>query len=306
MQKNILNNLQMIDTSYMLDPSVVEGKEVDLAPGTSTDTTIEIDKLIPFRDHPFHVNTGEESFKQLMDSIKEQGVIYPIVVRPIKDEAERYEILAGHCRTEACKELGLDTIPARIIDADDLLATIIMTHSNISGRDKIALSEKAKAYRMCMDQEKHQGIDKGYDTASVVGANKDSRRQVYRFVRLSYLIPEFMDMLDRGRISVQVAYELAFISEAGQEVIYHFCEDYKHLPSLDEAQALRVRDENTILTHEMVVDMLVRPPVKKPAANVSFKTKDLAAYFKEDTEPEEMTNVIIKLLEKYKSGELTI
>lgn len=330
-QKNLLDNLASIDTSsisdasdisddndvsYLLDEFISsapgkttennpEEKTIAVSMGLKDDTSLSIDKLVPFRDHPFHVNTEEESFKQLMESIEEQGVIYPIVVRPIKGESEQYEILAGHCRVEACKQLGIEKIPARIIDADDLLATIIMTHTNITGRNKIALSEKAKAYKMCIDLEKHQG-KAGLDTAALAGGNVDSRRQVYRFARLANLISEFLELLDRGRISIQVAYELSFISETGQKAILKFYQEFKQLPTFDEAQVLRVSDDDKNLSYTTVISILAKPAEKKRARNVSFKTKDIASYFSEDTAPEEMSDIIIKLLEKYKTGEVVL
>jgi len=304
--KNVFNNLNSIDSSYLLDPSVAEVLEEDKSIKKNPDTTIAISKLIAFRDHPFHVNTEDESFEQLVDSISENGVIYPIIVRPIIGDDDKYEIIAGHCRVEACKKLGLDTIPARIQDMDDFLATIIMTHTNISGRDKISISEKAKAYRMCMDQERHQGINKGMETAEVIGAGKDSTRQVYRYVRLSYLIPEFSELLDNGRIAIQIAIEIAYISEAGQQALYRFCQDFKQYPSLDQAKELRELDSEKELSYEMVIGHLVKPKKERKATKLTFKTKDISDYFEEDTEPEEMTNIIMKLLEKYKAGEYTL
>lgn len=305
--KNILNNLAALDTSYLLDPSVTDkNTEVDLAVAKDTETTVEISKLVPFKDHPFHIDTEAESFKQLLESIEENGVIVPILVRPVEGEEDKYEILAGHCRTEACRQLGMKEIPAKIQAMDDLLATIVMTHSNISGRDRISVSEKAKAYRMCMDQERHQGINKGEETASVIGAGKDSTRQVYRFVRLSYLHPEFLDLIDSGRLASQIGYEIAFISEAGQEALLRFCKDFKQLPTLEQAKDLRDRDSDRELSYEQVVGMLAKPTTSKTVNKVSFKTKDLAEFFDDEADAEEMSNVILRLLERYKAGEVSI
>ena len=304
--KNVYNNLNSIDSSYLLDPIVAETLDEEQSNKKNPDTTIEISKLISFRDHPFHVNTEDESFEQLVDSISENGVIYPIIVRPVIGEKDKYEIIAGHCRVEACKQLGLKTIPARIQDMDDFLATIIMTHTNISGRDKISISEKAKAYRMCMDQERHQGINKGMETAEVIGAGKDSTRQVYRYIRLSYLIPEFSEILDNGRMAIQIALEIAYISEEGQRALYRFCQDFKQYPNLDQAKELRTLDTEKSLSYEMVIGHLVKPKKERKATKLTFKTKDISDYFEEDTEPEEMTNIIMKLLEKYKAGDYTI
>lgn len=306
--KNIFKNLASQDTSYLLDPSLSKPNETDIEVGSGkkSEKTLPIDTLVPFKDHPFHIDTEDEAFKQLLESIEENGVIYPILVRPLADEKDKYEIVAGHCRVEACKQLGIEEIPAKVQEMDDLLATVIMTHTNISGRDKISVSEKAKAYRMCMDLEKHQGINKGEETASVIGAGKDSTRQVYRYVRLSYLLPEFLDLIDAGKIAMQVGNEIAYISEEGQKALYRFIDDFKQLPTLEQAQVLRKIDTERELSYERVVGCLARPPVKKTVNKVSFKTKDLADYFEDDTDAEEMESVILKLLEMYKAGDIEI
>ena len=294
--KNILNNLSAIDTaSYLLDPSVTN-VETDLSTKTDPDKTLKISKLHSFKNHPFHVDTEDESFKQLVESISENGVIYPIIVRPIAGEKDEYEIVAGHCRVEACKQLDSAEIPAQIRDMDDFLATIIMTHTNLSGRDRITISEKAKAYRMCMDQERHQGVNRGEETATVIGAGKDSTRQVYRYVRLSYLIPEFLDMLDTGRIALQIGNELAYISENGQKALFRFCNEFKQYPNLEQAKELREMDSASELTYERVIGYLVKPPSNKKSTKVTFKAKDLSGYFKEGTDTEEMSEIILKLL----------
>lgn len=306
-KKNILANLSKIDKSYLLDPSVVEqDNEINLQNSAKADTTIEIDKLVPFKNHPFHVDVEADSFQQLVESIEENGVIVPIMVRPIEGEEDKYEIIAGHCRVEACKKLGIEEIPAKIQAMDDLLATVIMTHSNISGRDRISVSEKAKAYRMCMDQEKHQGINKGEETATVIGAGKDSTRQVYRFVRLSYLLPEFLDLIDSGRLAVQIAYEIAFISEEGQKALYKFYSEFHQLPDLEKAKELREKDTDREISYEQIVGALVKPPSQKSVTKISFKTRDLTEYFEEDTDPEEMQDIMVKLLVGYKEGKFEV
>ncbi|MGO4971994.1 ParB/RepB/Spo0J family partition protein [[Clostridium] aminophilum] len=299
--KNIFKNLSSIDKSYLLDESVAIEKT-----NKNDATEVRIDQLVPFKNHPFHVNITDENFRDLVESISEQGVIYPIIVRPVTTGTDQYEIIAGHCRVEACKELGMENIPAKIQEMDDFLATVIMTHTNIGGRDKISISEKAKAYRMCMDQEKHQGKDSGGETAAVIGAGKDSTRQVYRFVRLSYLVSEFLDLLDSGKLSAQVGHELAYISTEGQMALYRFFKDFKQLPNLDQAKQLRAFDQDQPLTYERVVGALVKAPVQKVQNKITFKTKDIASYFEDKTDPEEMTDVIIRLLKKYQAGEIQV
>ena len=301
--KNIFKNLSSIDTGYLLDPSVIDEKETV---NPQKDIQIQINKLQPFRNHPFHVDVEEESFKQLVESIADNGVIYPIIVRNVPGKADYYEIVSGHCRVEACRQLGIDAVPAQIRDMDDFLATVVMTHSNISGRERISVSEKAKAYRMCMDLEKHRG-KKGDETASVIGAGKDSTRQVYRFVHLSYLIPEFLELIDNGRLPLQIGNELAYIQEAGQKELLRFCIDFKQFPNLEQAKILREMDtEESPLTYERVIGVLVMPKKEKTNTKVTFKTKDISSYFEDDTDPDRMSEIIIRLLEKYSAGEIAL
>lgn len=151
--KNIFHNLQQMDTSYLLDPSLEQKlKEEDIEFKTDKPKTLKISQLVPFKNHPFRVDTETDKFLELVDSIKENGIIQPILVRPTDNG--KYEILAGHCRTEAARRNNLDEVPAFILDVDDYTATKLMAHTNIYGRDEILPSEKAKAYRMCLDQEK--------------------------------------------------------------------------------------------------------------------------------------------------------
>ena len=152
-----------------------------------------------------------------MDSIRENGIIQPVLVRPLSNG--KYEIISGHCRTEAARIVGLKTIPIVVVSVDDYTATKLMTHSNISGRDEILPSEKAKAYRMCLDEEKKLGKNRT-DTAETVGAGKDSKRQVQRFVRLSYLSDDFLALIDTGKLTVQIGTELAFLDPERQVSLY--------------------------------------------------------------------------------------
>lgn len=276
-------------------------KETSIQESVNSIVELSLNDLCQFENHPFHVNVESDEFIQLKESIEENNVIYPIIVRPFNG---KYEILSGHCRVEACRQLGKMSIPAKICDVDDFMAAVIMTHTNINGRDKISVSEKAKAYRMCMDLEKHQGINKGEETAQVIGAGKDSTRQVYRFVRLSYLIPELLEAIDKGRLSVQIGHEIAYLREENQRILYRFCDEIKSFPDIIQVKKLKEMDKNDEISYESIVSLLAKP-VKKPM-KVSFKISDLNQYFTEDTEPEKIEDVIIQLLQKYKNGEVEL
>ena len=304
--KNIFHNLQQMDTSYLLDPSLekeLEKEEIELK--TDKPKTLKISRLVPFKNHPFRVDTETDKFLELVDSIKENGIIQPILVRPADNG--KYEILAGHCRTEAARQNNLDEVPVFILDVDDYTATKLMAHTNIYGRDEILPSEKAKAYRMCLDQEKKLGNNRT-DVAESVGAGKDSKRQVQRYVRLSYLSDAFLAMIDNKKLTVQIGVELAFLDSESQDALYKYIEQFHSIPTLEQAKILRetVKKEGKPLTNERVISLLVVPSKVKPKTKVTFKTRDLEDYFDQGTSADEMEAIIKKLLIKYKDGEFDL
>lgn len=304
--KNIFHNLQQMDTSYLLDPSLekeLEKEEIELK--TDNPKTLKISQLVPFKNHPFRVDTETDKFLELVDSIKENGIIQPILVRPADNG--KYEILAGHCRTEAARQNNLDEVPVFILDVDDYTATKLMAHTNIYGRDEILPSEKAKAYRMCLDQEKKLGNNRT-DVAESVGAGKDSKRQVQRYVRLSYLSDAFLAMIDNKKLTVQIGVELAFLDSESQDALYKYIEQFHSIPTLEQAKILRetVKQEGKPLTNERVISLLVVPSKVKPKTKVTFKTRDLEDYFDQGTSADEMEAIIKKLLIKYKDGEFDL
>lgn len=304
--KNIFHNLQQMDTSYLLDPSLEQKlKEEEIEFTTDKPKTLKISQLMPFKNHPFRVDTETDKFLELVDSIKENGIIQPILVRPTDNG--KYEILAGHCRTEAARQNNLNEVPAFILDVDDYTATKLMAHTNIYGRDEILPSEKAKAYRMCLDQEKKLGNNRT-DVAESVGAGKDSKRQVQRYVRLSYLSDVFLAMIDNRKLTVQIGVELAFLDSESQDALYKYIEQFHSIPTLEQAKILRetVKQEGKPLTNEQVISLLVVPPKVKPKTKVTFKTRDLEDYFDQGTSADEMEVIIKKLLIKYKDGEFDL
>lgn len=302
-KKELYKNLQknMSDLSYLLDPSVVsdEPKAEVQEKGNVDEVILSIEDLVSFQNHPFKVETDNDNFQQLVDSIAENGLIQPILVRPIED---KYEIIAGHRRTEACKAAGLDKIPAVIRPMDDYEATIVMVHSNFY-REKILISEKARAYRMCMEAEKHQG-KKGIDTAVMIGQDQDSKRQVYRYIRLSYLSDQLLDYLDNGKIPMNIGIELSYLDEETQDNLVHYIEEYGIFPTIDQAKTLRQGCVSTPISYPDMVVILTSGLKKKVSNNVSFKTKQLQEYFDDGVEPEYMSKVILTLLTKYRDGEL--
>lgn len=293
-KKDLYEDMNLEDMSYLLDPEYGKQK--------NNENLVALGSLVSFKNHPFHVDTGEEAFQELVDSIKENGLIYPILVRPVE---EHYEIIAGHRRVAACREAGLTEVPVIIREMDNFDAAVLMVHSNFY-REKILISEKAKAYRICMDAEKHQG-KKGTDTASIIGKDQDSKRQVYRFIRLSYLSDNFLGLLDNGKLSVNTGVELSYLDEETQESLWNVMNEYEICPSAEQAGALRklFREGGCVSRQDIVMIMTeaLKKPKKPKSNNISFKRKDLQEYFEEDTDAEHMAAVIKVLLSKYHNGD---
>jgi ParB family chromosome partitioning protein len=301
MGKNIFDNLKRMDTSYLLDPSAVQEIENTKVTDESV-KSIDINLMIPFKNHPFEINTETPKFQELVASIEEYGILQPIVARKCGD---RYEIISGHCRVEAARILNMETVPVNVVELSDVEATVIMVHSNVYAREKISLSEKARAYRMCMDKEKEAGR-KVKDFASVVGAGKDSRMQVYRYIRLSYLNDELLKYMDRGNITIDAGVELSYLDEESQNALCGFITEVGLFPSVAHAKELRSAAENESLSGENIISMLVSNPKPKTVNKLVFKTNDIRDYFHENTSAEEMSDIIRRLLEKYKAGEINL
>ena len=299
-KKDIYDDIKLKNYSYLMDPAAADAEKTAKSP---VESTISINELISFKNHPFEVNTTTEDFLTLCESIKEFGVVNPVLVRPLGD---KYEILSGHRRVAACKEAGIDEVPVIIRELSDFEATIVMTHSNIY-RPKIKVSEKAKAYRMCLDAEKHQG-KAGIDTAAVIGGEEDSKRQVQRYVKLSYLKDEYLEMLDNGKMPLNVGVEIASLSIASQEVVLGYIDEYKFMPSIDQAIQLKEKykslPKGEEISPEAVAAILLSEMKPKVTKTVSFKNNEIKDFFPADATADYMKIVIIKLLEKYKKGEI--
>ncbi len=297
---SLFENMGLTNKSYLLDADFMESEPVN----TKADEIVPIGKLIPFKKHTFKVNTEDSAFQELVESIKEGGIIYPILVRPIGDDM--YEIIAGHRRVAAAKVAGLTEVPVIIKVLSDYEATFVMVHSNLY-RPEISISEKAKSYRLLRDEGKHQGV-KGEDTAAMMGEQySDSRRKVYRYIKLSYLTDEFLEWIDTKVLSVNIGLELASMDEDTQKQLYDFLKEYKVKLSITQAENLakKYNANNKQLSFEELTAELLAPVAKKKASTkVTFKRAQLQEYFDPDTDEETMSNVIFILLQKYKDGVL--
>lgn len=269
---------------------------------------IEPERLVPFHNHPFRV-TMDEDMEELIASIRSYGIITPLIVRPT--EKGNYEIISGHRRKYAATVLGLLKVPVIIRYMSDDLAILSMVDTNLR-REKLPPSEKAAAYRMKYEAlcnlRKEYGrkkVDKALSGRSVdLLSNKtgDSPKQVQRYVRLSYLIPDLSYLLDKGELGLTPGYELAFLSEDEQRIVARVMATAKCSPSL--AQAVSIREaskagqEKGGLTDQMVREILFAP--RKPAdRRVILSNDQLQSYFPEDCTPEMMKKGILKIMQEW-------
>ncbi|WP_270625220.1 ParB/RepB/Spo0J family partition protein [Ligilactobacillus ruminis] len=240
--------------------------------------TKNINLLIPFENHPFSKRDGIEQ-RELVESIAQNGLLEPITVRSFP--AGKYEIISGHRRVEACKELGITKMPATIKEMSKDEATIAMVDSNIH-REHLLPSEKAFAYKMKLDAMKHQGKT---TSRQVVGKSEsadkisdtESGRQIQRYIRLTYLIPELLKLVDDGRIAFTPAVELSFLSENEQEILLNEIEYTDATPSLSQAQRLRkLSEEGNFFVDTVFAVLSEEKPNQKEQVRISAdKLRDI-------------------------------
>lgn len=257
---------------------------------------IKISSLVPFENHPFKERSGMGQ-EELLESIKETGLLEPITVSFLSEG--KYEIISGHRRVKACKKLGISEIPATIKEFFKDAAIVAMVDSNIH-REHLLPSEKAFAYKMKLEALKHQGktygqvVHKSRDNIS----NTESGRQVQRYIRLTYLIPELLKMVDEERIAFTPAVELSYLPESEQKKLTTEIEYADATPSLSQAQRLRKFSEQGRLSVDTIFAVLSeeKPNQKE---QVKFMTEDIRKYFPKNYSNKDMQNTIIRLLEKW-------
>ena len=267
----------------------------------SKEETIPINKLHPFSNHPFHIRHDLE-FSELVDSISESGIITPIIVRP--KVGVGYEVISGHRRWEACKELGIESIPARVEYIDDDEATILMVNSNIQ-REHVLPSEKAFAYKMRMEALKHQGRATSCQLGTKLRSDEklsetvaESARTVQRYIRLTNLIPSILQMVDDGRIAFNPAVEISYLMEKHQTWLKEEMDMCDATPSLVQSRTLKDMSRNGTLTENYLHTILTE---EKPNQRQKFflNQSDVQQYFPSSYTPQQMQNVIISLLRNW-------
>ena len=261
---------------------------------------LPIEKLRPFDGHPFKVVDNEE-MDQLVWSILTQGLLTPLVVRPL--ENKEYEVISGHRRLHACKKAGIQTVPALIYAIDRDAAAIALVDSNLH-RERILPSEKAFAYKLKMDALGRQG-ERMDPTCGQVGhklrdtlSDEESGRQVQRYIRLTNLVPGILSMVDDGRIALTPAVELSYLTEAEQRDLLESLESEDCTPSLTQATQLKQLSQAGKLDIDTIFGILTQPKANQ-REKISFRTDEVRKFFPKNYTLAQMQEIILKLLGEY-------
>lgn len=264
---------------------------------------IKVDKLHTFEGHPFKVLDNED-MEVLTESIREQGILSPLIIRPLDNSTEEYEVISGHRRLHAAMKAGLAEVPALIYPLDRNQAAIAVVDSNIH-RERILPSEKAFSYKLKMEAMKQQGkrtdltlsqVATKSDSAAEIGkAQGDSRDKVFRYIRLTNLIPELLDKVDEGTIALSPAVELSYLSEKAQRILLDAMELNDCTPSHAQSIRLKKLSQQGKLTEETVYGIMSEEKANQ-TKRISFKVQDLRGFFPKNYTQKQMTDTILKLL----------
>ena len=259
---------------------------------------LPIDKLKPFEGHPFKV-TDDEEMDQLVWSILTQGLLTPLVVRPLP--TGKYEVISGHRRLHACKKAGIDTVPALVTNLDRDAAAIALVDSNLH-REHILPSEKAFAYKLKMDALNRQGtsrqVGEKFSVTQISDATGDSERQVHRYIRLTELIPEILQMVDDGRIALTPAVELSYLNKWEQKDLLETMESEDCTPSLSQAMNLKAASQARALDMDRIFDIMTQPKPNQQE-RIRFDVSDIRKFFPQSYTTAKIQKTIYQLLENY-------
>ncbi len=268
---------------------------------------VEISKLLPFPDHPFRV-LEDESMREMAESIREYGVLIPLVVRPV--EEGQYEIISGHRRKYACEMIGIEAVPVIVRELDRDESIIMMVDSNLQ-RENILPSERAAAYKMKLEAIKRQGqrndltsvqvgqkLD-GKTSREVIAENSpDSSTQIQRYIRLTELSPELQQMVDEKKIAMTPAVEISYLKPEEQKLLVETIESEQATPSLSQAKRMKQMSREGTLTDDTMLSVMSEQ--KKPEKNEIVLPYDaLAKFFPKNYTPHQMERMIYKLLENW-------
>lgn len=291
-------SLSSYDDIFETDASRAEAKQERIQ-------SISILDLVPFENHPFKV-VDDEAMLRTTESISQYGVLTPIIARPLEDGG--YEIISGHRRVHAAEAAGLDEVPVIVRDMTDDEATVLMVDSNLQ-RESILPSERAFAYKMKLEAMKHQGervdltsrqVGEKLQTSVKTMSSEigESERQIQRFIRLTNLIPDLLEMVDQKQISFNPAVELSYLKPEEQEIFMEAMDMAQTAPSLSQAQRMKKLSQEGGFTLDAVREIMTE--VKKgDLERVTFRNETLRKYFPKSYSTQQMQDTIIKLLEQW-------
>ena len=267
---------------------------------------IPIGELFPFKSHPFKV-LDDESMQRTVESVEQYGVLSPLIARP-RPDGDGYEIISGHRRQYAAKLAGLDTLPVIVRQMSDDAAVILMVDSNLQ-REHILPSERALAYKMKLDAMRRTSGRPSKENVSQIGTQKrsdqimaeklgESRNQIQRFIRLTNLIPELLDMVDEKKIAFNPAVELSYLDESQQRDFLEAMNDTQNAPSLSQAQRLKKLAQEGHFSYDVAFAVMGEEK-KDELDKVVIKNDTLRKYFPRSYTPKQMEDTIIKLLEQW-------
>ena len=261
---------------------------------------IPLIELHPFKDHPFKIQNNEE-MKRLIESIQKFGTLTPALARPLPEGG--YELISGHRRLAACQVLDIETMPVIIREMSDDEAVIAMVNANLQ-REHILPSEKAFAYKMKLDAIKHQGVASAQVGQKLLSVEKvaedagESRNQVKRYIRLTYLIPELLSLVDDGKIAFNPAVEISYLDKAEQRVLLDAMEQNDCTPSHAQSIRLKKLSQEGVLQDRTIYDILAE---QKPnqQEQYKFKREEIRKYFPKSYTDKQVCDTVIKLLEQW-------
>ncbi|WP_058965512.1 ParB/RepB/Spo0J family partition protein [Allofournierella massiliensis] len=272
---------------------------------------LRLSELFSFKDHPFQIRDDEE-MQKMVDSIKDHGVLTPAIVRPRPEGG--YELVSGHRRHRGCTLAGLDTMPCIVREMDDDTAVILMVDSNCQ-REHILPSEKAKAYKMMLEALQRKRGRPSLENSGQVGPNfkgvrsnqlladdvGESVKQIQRYIRLTDLIPDLLDMVDEGQLKLTPAVELSSLAPHEQEEVLEYLQYMECTPSLSQAQKLKTASKNAPLTPESIEKIMSAktPSVSAREPQIRLSVSKIEQYFPKGYTIEQMEQYIIRLLENY-------
>lgn len=281
--------------------------------GEESATNIEISRIHSFANHPFKV-LDDDKMDDLVESIKQNGVLTPVLVRPDKNNS--YEMISGHRRMHAAIKAGLETIPAIVRDIEDDEAIVIMVDANIQ-REELLPSEKAFAYKMKLGAMKRQAGRPPKNNSCQNGTNLrsdeelgnlvgESARSIQRYIRLTELIPDLLDYVDKKRLQFTVAVDISYIDKEIQTWLFEYIKENGTVKAVQVA-ALRTALEAGPMTQAKMISILVNSqPGRKQEQKITLSEKKLRNYFSDKYTAEDMESVILELLDQWKRGEITV